>query len=146
MACTLANGVRTPWNRERLYEKKISIRSNLDALNGLSVSENDLFKNSVNTLCRFLTLFIACSDTVCFIYKPAYALPMLYKTVQSLSVVHVSATVSPSPDYVKHMKVWYTYSSNVHLYHGAVRICSTSHTDNYITKYWDRSIMDQGQF
>jgi len=101
MACTLSNGVRTPWNKERLYEKKISIQFNLDAGNGPAVSENDLFKNSVNTLSRFLTLFIACSDNMCFIYKPAYALPMLYKTVQFLSLVHVSATISPSPDYVK---------------------------------------------
>jgi hypothetical protein len=83
---------------------------------------------------------------MCVIYKPAYALPMLYKTLQFLPVVYVSATVSPSPEYVKHMKVWYSYSSNIHLYHGEVRICSTSHTDNYIKKYWDRSIMDQGQF
>jgi len=98
MACTLAKGVRTPWNRERLYKKKISIQSNLDARNGLAVSENDLFKNFVNTLCRFLKLFIACSDNVCVIYKPAYALPMLYKTVQFLSVVYVLATISPSPE------------------------------------------------
>ena len=142
MACTLAEVVRTPWNRERLYEKKISIQSNLDARNGLAVSENGLFKNSVNTLCRFLTLFIASSEIVCFIYKPAYALPMLYKTVQFLSVVRVSATISPSPDYVIHMKVRYSYSSNIHLYLGEVRICSTSYTDNFITKYWNRSIMD----
>lgn len=61
---------------------------------------------TVNTLSRFLTLFIACSDNVCFIYRPAYTFPMLYKTVQCLSVCRTCFS-----DYMAVTRLRKTYES-----------------------------------
>jgi hypothetical protein len=79
-------------------------------------------------------LFIPSSEDVCFRYKTNIGTHCICNSTISIPATCFGYSIAiirqyDTPSYLKHVTIWYSYSSNVHLYHTDILsyVCAMSH-------------------